>query len=49
MGIRGCMLVVGGFDFVLAQPVCCLSCIGFVLYPPEMEDLVPFFVRLSWL
>ncbi len=49
MGIRGCVLVVGGFVFVLAQPVCCLSCIGFFVYPSEMEGLGPFFVRLSWL
>ncbi len=49
MGIRGYVLVVKGFVFVLAQPVFSRSCIGFFVYSSEMEGLGTFFVRLSWL
>jgi hypothetical protein len=39
--------VVWGVVFILAQLVFCLSCIGFVAYLSEMEDLGACFLRIS--
>jgi hypothetical protein len=43
----GCVLVGCHLFLDLAQPFSCLSSIVFGVYPPEREDLHPFFVFLS--